>query len=71
MIDRLLEAHELILKECRQMAKRAEENDDLGTNDLLVSNVIRTNELQVWFIGEHVVDSPAVQPQDGIGGKRR
>lgn len=60
MIDRLLEAHETILKECREFAKKAEDDDDLGTNDLLVSNVIRTNELQVWFIAEHVVDTPTV-----------
>ena len=31
------------------------EGDD-GTNDLLVSEVVRTNELQVWFVAEHVVD---------------
>ena len=65
MIDRLLEAHERILLETRELAKRAEENDDLGTNDLLVSNVMRVNELQVWFISEHVVESPAVVSQDG------
>lgn len=66
MIDRLLAAHEQILAEVRKFAKDADENDDLGTNDLLVSNVLRTNELQVWFIAEHVVDSSAVQPD----GKR-
>jgi starvation-inducible DNA-binding protein len=60
MIDRLLEAHELILKETRELADKAEENGDSGTNDLLVSEVVRTNELQVWFVGEHVVDTPAV-----------
>lgn len=64
MIDRLLEAHELILKESRELAKRAEDNDDLGTNDLLVSDVIRTNELQVWFVAEHIVESPAVEASD-------
>jgi starvation-inducible DNA-binding protein len=57
-ISRLLEAHELIIKEARTMAKQAA---DAGTNDLLVSNVIRTNELQAWFIAEHVVDVPLVR----------
>jgi len=59
-LSRLLEAHEQILKECREGAKDAEEREDDGTNDLLVSDVIRTNELQVWFIAEHLVDAPTV-----------
>ena len=41
-------------------AKEADEAGDDGTNDLLVSNVIRTNEMQVWFLAEHLVDTPAV-----------
>ncbi|HZC08165.1 MAG TPA: DNA starvation/stationary phase protection protein [Ktedonobacterales bacterium] len=60
VIDRLLAAHERILMECRGLAREAEERGDFGTNDLLVSNVIRTNELQVWFLAEHVVDTPSV-----------
>lgn len=60
-ISRLLEAHELILKEARAMAKEADEAGDDGTNDLLVSDVIRTNELQAWFVAEHVVDVPLVR----------
>ena len=59
-ISRLLEAHEIILKESRKYAKEADENDDDGTNDLLVSNIIRTNERQVWFISEHLVEVPVV-----------
>jgi starvation-inducible DNA-binding protein len=60
-ISRLLEAHEVILKEARTMAKQASEAGDDGTNDLLVSDVIRTNELQVWFLAEHLVDVPVVR----------
>jgi len=60
-ISRLLEAHEVILKEVRTMAKQASEAGDDGTNDLLVSDVIRTNELQVWFLAEHLVDVPVVR----------
>jgi starvation-inducible DNA-binding protein len=59
-ISRLLEAHEIILKEARTMAAQADEAGDDGTNDLLVSNVIRSNELQVWFLAEHLVDVPVV-----------
>jgi len=57
-ISRLLHAHEIVLKEARAMARRATENGDDGTNDLLVSDVIRRNELQAWFVAEHVVDAP-------------
>jgi len=60
-ISRLLHAHEIVLKEARAMARRAAEAGDDGPNDLLVSDVIRRNELQVWFVAEHVVDSPLVR----------
>jgi starvation-inducible DNA-binding protein len=60
-ISRLLHAHEIVLKEARTMAKRAAEAGDDGTNDLIVSDVIRTNELQVWFVAEHVVNAPIVE----------
>jgi len=60
-ISRLLHAHEIVLKEARTMARRAAEGGDDGTNDLIVSDVIRHNELQVWFVAEHVVDMPLVQ----------
>ena len=59
-VSRLLHAHEIVLKEARTMARRAAEAGDDGTNDLLVSDVIRTNELQVWFVAEHVVEMPLV-----------
>jgi starvation-inducible DNA-binding protein len=60
-ISRLLEAHEILLKEARTMARQAAEASDDGTNDLLISDVIRTNELQVWFLAEHLVDVPVVR----------
>jgi starvation-inducible DNA-binding protein len=65
-ISRLLFAHEIVLKEARTMARLAAEDGDDGTNDLLVSGVIRTSELQVWFIAEHAVDTPAVRVDASI-----
>ena len=59
-ISRLLHAHEIVLKEARAMARQAADQGDDGTNDLLVSSVIRTNEMQVWFVAEHLVDGPLV-----------
>ncbi|WP_345740632.1 DNA starvation/stationary phase protection protein [Stackebrandtia albiflava] len=61
MISRLLEAHETILNSCHDAAARADEMGDDGTNDLLVSEVIRTGELQAWFLAEHLVDTPLVR----------
>lgn len=60
-ISRLLEAHQHVLIEARALARTADELGDDGTNDLLVSEVVRTNELQVWFVSEHVVDVPLVR----------
>ncbi|MBV9405113.1 MAG: DNA starvation/stationary phase protection protein [Acidobacteriaceae bacterium] len=62
-LSRLLEAHELILKESHEFAKAADEAGDDGTNDLLVSEIIRTNELQVWFLAEHLVAMPTVKAE--------
>lgn len=61
MLSRLLEAHELIISELREAIDKTAANQDSGTNDLLVSQVLRTNELQVWFLAEHLVDTPLVR----------
>ena len=60
-ISRLLHAHEIILKEARTMARLTANAGDDGTNDLIVSDIIRSNELQVWFIAEQIVDTPLVR----------
>jgi len=60
-ISRLLQAHETVLLSARSMAKQAAQSGDDGTNDLLVGDVIRTNELQAWFLAEHLVDVPLVR----------
>lgn len=64
-ISRLLEAHEVILSQAHTGAKMAADNGDDGTNDLLVSDIIRTNEMQVWFLAEHLVDTPLVRADNG------
>ncbi|MEV4255671.1 DNA starvation/stationary phase protection protein [Spirillospora sp. NPDC049652] len=61
MLSRLLEAHETILAEAHDAAARAAASGDDGTNDLLVSQVIRTGERQAWFLAEHLVDTPLVR----------
>lgn len=66
-LSRLLHTHEVILLESRTMAKQAAEAGDDGTNDLLVSDVIRTNEMQVWFLSEHLVEEPLVRASGRVG----
>lgn len=59
-ISRLLEAHESIIRSARELAHKADDFGDDGTNDILISDVVRTNEMQVWFLSEHLVDMPLV-----------
>jgi starvation-inducible DNA-binding protein len=63
-ISRLLDAHKIIIGACRALAERAEKLGDAGTNDLAVSDVLRTNELQVWFLSEHLVNMPLTEARD-------
>jgi starvation-inducible DNA-binding protein len=58
MISRLLDAHEVIIEKVRKALDETEKSKDLGTNDLLMGDVLRRHELQVWFVAEHVVDVP-------------
>jgi starvation-inducible DNA-binding protein len=63
-LSRLLEAHEVVLTFARSLARKAAELGDDGTNDLVVSDVVRGNELQVWFLAEHLVDTPLVRTEN-------
>ena len=60
-LSRLLDAHQIIVRQARVLARRASTLGDDGTNDLVVSEVLRTNELQAWFLSEHLVDVPLVK----------
>jgi starvation-inducible DNA-binding protein len=61
MIHRLLDAHEAIIEKVRDAIDRTEKSGDWGSNDLLMGDVLRTHELQVWFVSSHVVDMPLVE----------
>jgi starvation-inducible DNA-binding protein len=61
MIHRLLDAHELVIEKVRRAIDKTEKSGDWGSNDLLMSDVLRRHELQVWFVAEHVVDIPLVE----------
>jgi starvation-inducible DNA-binding protein len=51
------------MQDVRELADKAQDMKDPGTNDMLISNVLRTNELQTWFISEHLVEMPLVIAQ--------
>jgi len=61
VISRLLDAHETIIEKVRDAIDKTEESKDMGTNDLLMGDVLRRHEMQVWFIAEHLVKSPLVE----------
>jgi len=63
-ISRLLDAHQLVIGHCRRLGRRAAALGDDGTNDVIVSDVLRRNELQVWFLSEHLVDVPLVRAEE-------
>jgi starvation-inducible DNA-binding protein len=63
MVDRLLDAHETVIEKIRDAIEKTEASKDWGTNDLLMGDVLRRHELQVWFVAEHVVDLPLIEPK--------
>jgi starvation-inducible DNA-binding protein len=61
MIHRLLDAHEVVIEKVRAAIDKTEASKDWGTNDLLMGDVLRRHELQVWFVAEHTVDIPLIE----------
>lgn len=61
VLSRLLDAHETILEKVRDAIQMTEKSKDMGTNDLLMGDVLRRHEMQVWFIAEHIVQIPLVE----------
>jgi starvation-inducible DNA-binding protein len=67
-LSRLIDAHQIVIRETRPLARRATQLGDDGTNDLVVSEVLRTNELQTWFLSEHLVNIPLVKAEEPRAG---
>jgi starvation-inducible DNA-binding protein len=61
MLSRLLSVHETIITAVRAAIEQTVQNGDGGSNDLLMGDVLRTHEQQVWFLAEHLVDTPLVR----------
>ena len=68
-LSRLIDAHQVIIRDSRKLARRADELGDDGTNDLVVSEVLRGNELQMWFLSEHLVNMPLVEAEEPAATK--
>ncbi|HEY8669230.1 MAG TPA: DNA starvation/stationary phase protection protein [Terriglobales bacterium] len=64
VISRLIDAHQILIRECRKLADLSAKLGDHGTNDMVVSDVLRTNELQAWFLSEHLVSVPLVHASE-------
>src|SRR5207248_5628247 len=43
VLSRLVDAHQIIISQCRELAERSDKIGDIGTNDMVVSDVLRTN----------------------------
>jgi starvation-inducible DNA-binding protein len=67
-LSRLLEAHQIIIRQTRKQARSAVELGDDGTNDLLASEALHMNELRVWFLSEHLVDVPLIRAKPVAAG---
>jgi starvation-inducible DNA-binding protein len=67
-LSRLVDAHQVIIREARILARRSTQLGDDGTNDLAVSEVLRANELQTWFLSEHLVNVPLVKAEEPTVG---
>jgi len=61
MLARLLSAHESIIPAVRDAIEQTAQNGDGGSNDLLMGDVLRTHEQQVWFLAEHLVETPLLR----------
>ena len=56
----MLSAHETIITEVRAAIEQTAQNGDGSSNDLLMGDVLRTHEQQVWGVAEHLVETPLV-----------
>jgi starvation-inducible DNA-binding protein len=61
-LRRLVDAHEFILTEGRPLSREATDRGDEGTNDLIVSSIVRGNELQSWFVLRHLAAHEGCAP---------
>lgn len=70
MLARTVNAHATVIKTIRDGIEQTDDNKDYATNDLLTSKVLPMHELQVWFVSQHLVNTPIVDSTDGQAGAK-
>jgi starvation-inducible DNA-binding protein len=60
ILARTVNAHATVIRTIREGIGLTELNKDYGTNDLLMSYMLRMHEMQVWLISQHLVDTPLI-----------
>lgn len=65
MLARTVSAHETVIRTVREGIELTESNKDYGTNDLLMSDVLRMHEMQMWLISQHLIDTPLMGEGNG------
>lgn len=58
LLARTIDGHATVIADIREGIELTEKNQDYGTNDLLMSDLLRMHELQVWFVSQHLIDTP-------------
>jgi starvation-inducible DNA-binding protein len=58
MLARTVHAHTTMLLTIREGIELTERNKDYGTNDLLLSDLLRMHEMQIWFVSQHLIETP-------------
>lgn len=65
MLARTVNAHATVIRTVREGIELTERNKDYGTNDLLMSDLLRMHEMQVWFVSQHLIDTPITSEGSG------
>lgn len=65
MLARTVNAHATVIRTVREGVELTENNKDYGTNDLLMSDILRMHEMHIWFISQHLVDTPVISEGNG------
>jgi starvation-inducible DNA-binding protein len=58
VLARTVNGHATVIQAIRKGIELTEQNKDYGTNDLLMSDLLRMHEMQVWFISQHLINTP-------------
>lgn len=65
MLARTIEAHTTVIQTVREGIELTDGNKDYGTNDLLMSDILRMHEMHVWFVSQHLIETPITGESSG------